>query len=137
MHVATLFAVSIVLFILFLFFFINFIKESDGSSFMVSIVLFCLLLLIASYIKTSYSMPAKISREIICDVYTIDNIQLIAYVYQNETDVKIINVNDQFNRKFDDGQKIKVIQYSTGPYKGLYWDAIDKYEIVEEDKQGK
>ena len=64
--------------------------------------------------------PEQIEQEIDAEVHSIDGVQYIQYTHPGIELPIIKNVNDLFNRRFDENEKIKVRIHSRGPYNGFY-----------------
>jgi len=71
--------------------------------------------------------PEKIEKEIICPVYEIEDVQYIQHADPDTGLPVIVNVNEEFEKRFYNSSRIKVTVFSEGPYNGIYERPAVKY----------
>jgi len=77
-----------------------------------AVCIFCLILYAVA--------PARIEREIMLPVHTIDGVQYVQYISPNKEEPVITNVNAKFDQSFNDGDTLLLTIYEDGPYNGFY-----------------
>lgn len=88
-------------------------------------VAFTTAILAVLWIIAASLQPARYERESLHEVYSIKNVDLLII------DDEIVNLNEHFNRKFAEGDKILVKIVEDGPYLGTYGWKKNEYKVVE------
>lgn len=79
----------------------------------------------------TYDMAEKVVEiEKECVIHNIEGMQYITYEHPDKEEPSMINVNNHFNRSFEEGYRIKVIIYDDGPYNGFYYRPKTQFEII-------
>lgn len=120
-----------------LYLFLKFITKEDYPPGSLISILNIISILLFLWIGASYHLRVNINnvkQEIICNIEKVNigklYYQRIAWKNQQTGLENELNLNHTFYRVFEDGDQIKVIEYISGPYFGIYWNLPNKYELI-------
>ena len=77
-----------------------------------------------------HTTPDVVEKEMAVPVYTVNNAQYIQFTSPYDTSPTIVNVNRRFSRKFYEGEAVRVLIISRGPYNGMYDDIEPRIELI-------